>query len=31
VFAAKRGWRVADEHVYVDESVSGAEWKIGTR
>lgn len=26
-FAAKRGWNVAEEHVYADESVSGAEWK----
>ena len=23
-FAAARGWRVADDHVYIDESVSGA-------
>jgi site-specific DNA recombinase len=26
-FAARRGWTVADKHVYVDDAVSGAEWK----
>jgi len=25
-FAAKQGWTVADEHVYTDDGVSGAEW-----
>jgi site-specific DNA recombinase len=26
-FAAARGWRVDDEHVYVDDGISGAEFK----
>jgi len=26
-FAAKKGWRFDDEHVYVDDAVSGAEFK----
>src|SRR5499427_2339116 len=26
-FAAARGWTTADEHVYSDDAVSGAEWK----
>jgi DNA invertase Pin-like site-specific DNA recombinase len=25
-FAASKGWRVADEHVYIDDAVSGAEY-----
>ncbi len=25
-YAAKKGWRVADEHVYVDDNASGAEF-----
>jgi DNA invertase Pin-like site-specific DNA recombinase len=25
-YAARKGWRVADEHVYVDDGVSGAEF-----
>src|SRR5262245_43189887 len=25
-FAAKKGWMVADEHVYVDDGISGAEF-----
>lgn len=25
-FAEKRGWHVADEHVYVDDNISGAEF-----
>jgi len=26
-YAAKKGWTVLDEHIYVDDGVSGAEWK----
>src|SRR5215470_6733052 len=26
-FAATRGWTTADEHIYSDDAVSGAEWK----
>src|SRR5262252_9368784 len=26
-FAAARGWTTADEHIYSDDAVSGAEWK----
>src|SRR5262245_8351985 len=26
VYAAKKGWTVADEHVYVDDGISGAEF-----
>src|SRR5688500_6002849 len=25
-FAAERGWTVADDHVYVDDGISGAEF-----
>jgi site-specific DNA recombinase len=25
-FAARRGWRVAEEHVYIDDGISGAEF-----
>ena len=25
-FAASKGWRVADEHVYIDDAVAGAEY-----
>src|SRR5438093_13641016 len=25
-YAAKKGWRVADEHIYADDGVSGAEF-----
>jgi len=24
-YAAKKGWTVADEHIYVDDGISGAE------
>ena len=30
-FAAKRGWTVADDHIYADEAISGAEWKHRTQ
>jgi DNA invertase Pin-like site-specific DNA recombinase len=26
VYAAKKGWRVADDHIYVDDGISGAEF-----
>src|SRR5215469_2471381 len=25
-YAAKRGWTIADEHIYVDDGISGAEF-----
>jgi DNA invertase Pin-like site-specific DNA recombinase len=25
-YAAKKGWRVADDHVYIDDGISGAEF-----
>src|SRR5437763_13274303 len=25
-YAARKGWKVADEHVYVDDGISGAEF-----
>jgi DNA invertase Pin-like site-specific DNA recombinase len=25
-YAARKGWTVADEHVYVDDGISGAEF-----
>ena len=25
-YAAKKGWMVADEHIYVDDGISGAEF-----
>ncbi len=26
LYAAKKGWDVADEHIYVDDGISGAEF-----
>jgi site-specific DNA recombinase len=30
-FATKHGWTVADDHIYADEAISGAEWKHRTQ